>query len=190
MTDPGTSPDAGEYLGEVRSLCGAHASHGYLTDAEVRDLVTAFIMLDTLMSSGDGIPAEWDYSDWERGEGEYWSRHLVTQWRGIANVELPPLAGAEPAPGEPPTGPRPRQAPRELARHRPPGTPAGGAPAGTTHDPVRGPPMYDTFEAAADAVAHLVKEEGRWPGVICHANGTFDLTWQPPASSQPRDWRG
>lgn len=38
--------------------------------------------------------------------------------------------------------------------------------------------VYTTFEDAAWRVERL-KESGIWPGIVCHANGTYSLTYDP-----------
>lgn len=42
---------------------------------------------------------------------------------------------------------------------------------------------YATFDAAARRVEQL-KAAGRWPGIILHADGSCDLTWDPEAVSR------
>ena len=37
---------------------------------------------------------------------------------------------------------------------------------------------YATFADAARRVETL-KKDGRWPGITCHRDGTFSLTWDP-----------
>lgn len=42
-------------------------------------------------------------------------------------------------------------------------------------------------EAAAFRRVEALKREGRWPGVIRHADGTCSLTWDPQGAHL--DWR-
>lgn len=37
---------------------------------------------------------------------------------------------------------------------------------------------YATFTDAARRVDAL-KQQGRWPGIVQHADGTYSLTWDP-----------
>ena len=43
-------------------------------------------------------------------------------------------------------------------------------------------PPPGRYATEADAIRRLeaLKRAGRWPGIIRHADGTRDLTWDPP----------